>query len=227
MNSQLVRASTPWVQNWRLPWLRFGERGLQLARFKSWYVKHTQEMTLQLAVRAKERSNVNLLILRGLTQAGMQKGTERWTKKQGSREADRLFGILGFALRQEPAMTAPAWFEPVNADGVACFAQAMLYNANPAAKPQSSNLQREAPWDTLNWLGSRIPEWQNGQDPNRSGNTPASWYAARSPLPRIRPNWQSMLVPSTRVSESVIWQRGALGRIMRRTAVETPLSRTH
>ena len=227
MNSQLVRASTPWIQHWRLPYLRFGEQALQLARFKSWYVKHTQEMTLQLAVRAKERKNVNLLILRGLARTGMKKGEESWTQKRGSREADRLFCILGFALRPEPDMTAPAWFEPVNADGVACFAQTMVYNANPAGKPKSEILQREAPWDTLNWLGTRTPEWRNGQDPSPSGNTPSAWYAARSPLPRIHPNWQSMLVPATRVAESVLWQRGSLGRIMRRTAVETPLSRTH
>jgi hypothetical protein len=227
MKSQLVRASTPWVQYWRLPFLRFGERALHLARFKAWYVKHTQEMTLQLAVRARDRQGIRLLVLKGLARVEMNKGQESWSRKGGSREADRLFGILGFAHRPAPPLAAPGWFEAVNADGIACYAQTMIYNANTARESRSELLQAEAPWDTLNWHRVRVPEWRMGQDPNPSGNTLASWYSARAPRPEIRLNWQSMLVPSTRVAEAVLWQRGALGRILRRTAVETPLSRTH
>ncbi|MEN9556827.1 MAG: hypothetical protein RLZZ232_3113 [Planctomycetota bacterium] len=225
--SQLVRASTPWIQYWRLPFLRFGERALHLARFKAWYVKHTQEMTLQLAVRARDRQGIRLLVLKGLAQVEMNKGKESWARKSGSREADRHFGIMGFAHRPAPPLAAPGWFDSVNADGVACYAQTMIYNANSARESKSELLQAEAPWDTLNWHRVRVPEWRAGQDPNPSEDTLSSRYARFAPRPEIHVNWQSMLVPSTRVAESVLWQRGALGRIMRKTAVEAPLSRTH
>lgn len=225
--SQLVRASVPWIHHWRLPLLKFGEDSLQLARFKSFYVRHTQEMALELARRAKEKQGVNLLILKGLTEVQMEKGKESWNFANGSREADRLFCLMGFAHRQEPPMTAPAFFDPVNSAGVACFAQAMTYNANPQKKAVSPVRQAEAGWDTLNWVGGTMPEWRLGADPNPKGKTPVGYFAARSPEPRIRVNWQTMLVPATRVAESVRWQRSSLGDIMRRTEVSRAISRTH
>ncbi len=225
--SQLVRASVPWIHHWRLPLLKFGEDSLQLARFKSFYVRRTQEMSLHLARRAKENQGVNLLILKGLADVRMEKGQESWNFARGSRQADRLFCILGFAHRQEPPMTAPEFFDPVNGKGVACFAQAMTYNANPQTKSASPLRQAEAGWDTLNWVGGTIPEWRLGTDPNPKGKTPVGYFAVRAPEPRIRVNWQTMLVPATRLAESVRWQRGSLGNIMQRTEVNRAISRMH
>ena len=184
-------------------------------------------MTLELAQRAKKRQSVNLLIVKGLADVHMDKGKEVWGTASGSRKADKLFCIMGFALRAEPPMTAPAFFEAVNKVGVGCYAQGMTYNANPQNKATSNNRQAEAGWDTLNWLGKKIPEWRFGADPDPHGKTTAKYFADRALDPAIRINWQQMLVPSSRVADSVFWQRGALGDIMRRTPVDRAISRTH
>jgi hypothetical protein len=48
------------------------------------------------------------------------------------------------------------------------------------------------------------------------------------PEPRIHLSWQTKLVPTTRLAESIWWQRGELGSILRRTPpVHTPLGSTH
>src|SRR5262249_31255323 len=60
--SQLVRATTPWVQYWRLPLLRWGEKTVLLARFKCYYLRWSNEFTLLLCRRAKEDQGVNLFI---------------------------------------------------------------------------------------------------------------------------------------------------------------------
>jgi len=225
--SQLMRASTPWIQYWRIPMLQFGSDTLQLARFESFYVLHTQAMSLSLVQQAKEKQGIHLLILDGLEDAQMNKGQETWTKSSGSRQADKLFCIMGFALRDAPPLVAPVFFDPVNSGGVACFAQAMTYNANPQLPSQSDATQAQVGWDTLNWLGPNVPEWKSGADPNPAGKTPVTYYTSVAPEPVVRLNWQTMLVPATRVSESVLWQRGKLGRIMDRTAVDLEMSRTH
>lgn len=54
--SQLVRASTPWVQWWRVSWMRFGDLFLTLSRFKCHFKKWSDEYTPELADRAR-RSN--------------------------------------------------------------------------------------------------------------------------------------------------------------------------
>ena len=226
--SQLVRASVPWVHHWRLPILSFADRALQLARFRSYYVKYTQEMSLSMARRAKQNQHLNLLIITGLADVQMNKNREEWTKSEGSRKADKLFCIMGFAHRSEPDTTAPSFFEDVNRDGVTCFAQGMMYNANPQrGNVAAADRQAEVGWDTLNWLGTEIPEWRRGEDPNPKGHTTVAYFSARAREPVIQLNWQCMLVPSTRISESVIWQRGASGRLLRRTTVNRPIARTH
>ena len=225
--SQLVRASVPWVQHWRLPILRFASHLLTLSRFKTFYVAHTQIESLEQAKRAKANKKINLLVMKGLVKAKMEKGQEDWTTSEGSRRADRLFCVMGFADREAPSMTAPSFFDTVNKDGMVCFAQGMFYNANPQKPRSSQDKQTEIGWDTLNWLGREVPEWQGGEDPEPDGNTSVSYFSNRAPEPVIQLNWQSMLVPSTRIAESVLWQTDRLGRILDRTTVDRPISRTH
>jgi len=48
------------------------------------------------------------------------------------------------------------------------------------------------------------------------------------PEPRIRVNWQVKLVPATRVTDSIWFQQGDLGTVMRRTTpIHLNLSGTH
>src|SRR5262249_14401359 len=93
--SQLVRASTPWIQYWRVPSLGFGEHALMLSRFKMHYWARTDLYTRTLAQRMKQRAGVNLPILRGLDVDRIEKGREEWTRAEGSRTADQLFCLIG------------------------------------------------------------------------------------------------------------------------------------
>ncbi|MBC8115466.1 MAG: hypothetical protein H7062_13865 [Candidatus Saccharimonas sp.] len=225
--SQLVRASTPWVQHWRLPLLQLGERSLRLGRFKSHYVESTQNETLKQAEAAKE-AGVNLLVLDDYQPISMEKGTEPWTRADGSRLCDERFAVVGFAYRSAPLRMGPAYFQNVNRDGIAAFAQAMAYNANPQ-RPEShpAGIQVEVGWDTLNWLGADVPEWELGNDPNPGGDTRVSYFRQRAPLPRIALNWQTLLTPTTRIEAAAESQAGPLGIILQRTSVDLPLARTH
>jgi hypothetical protein len=227
--TQLMRACVPWVHYWRLGTLRFGDDFLRLSHFKSYYVRYTQEMLISETVRAREASPaINLLVMQDGDVLRMDKGTEPWTRADQADLVDRRFSVMGFALRPKPFLAAPAYFEEPNADGIAAYAQAMIYNANPQ-RPQRRDRERQAEigWDTLNWIGNDLPEWEAGNDPAPRENTPTSYFSARAPSPRIRVNWQALLVPSTQVSEAVFWQRGNMGKILRRTNVWSGTARTH
>jgi hypothetical protein len=226
--SQLVRTSTPWIQYWRLPMLRFGEKALLLARFKVHYWQRTDEFTLTLTRRLKQGGGllaVNPYILEGLDLDRIDKGQETWTQASGSREADRLFGVIGFAHRRKPKIAAGGIFRQSNPDGLVGYAQGMIYNANPqpraGAATAGAGWQPVVGWDTLNWAGP-VPEYP-GAGPNGPDPT-----IPTVPEPRIRINWQTKLVPTTRLAESIPFQQGELGRVVRRTPWWfTPLSGTH
>src|SRR5262249_33554565 len=133
--SQLVRASTPWIQYWRVPFLRFGEHALMLSRFKMHYWDRTDLYTRTLAQRMKQRAGVNLPILRGLDVDRIERGREEWPRAEGSRTADQLFCLIGFAHHGSLRRAAPRVFRQTNPDGLVCYAQAMIYNANPQQGP--------------------------------------------------------------------------------------------
>jgi len=222
--SQLVRASTPWIQRWRIKWMEFGESALLMSRFKCHYKKWTDHFTLELAKRAKQQTLVNLLVIRELDIDGRDKTHEPWAEPDGSGSAtaDRLFAVIGFARRPPPGIAALGYFRQPNPDGFVAFAQGMVYNANP--HKQGANRpgwQAVAGWDTLNW-DSEVPEYPG---PNPKGET---CPIPRVPEPRVKLNWRAKLVPTTRLPASVLWQRGELGEVMRRTPVVLPgPSNTH
>jgi hypothetical protein len=222
--SQMVRASTPWIQFWRQPLLRFGDRALLLARFRAHYQARTDEFTLTLADRIKKQQGVNLYILQDLDLDKIDKGQERWTQAVGSRDADRLFGTLGFALRKKPRVAAYGIFRQANPDGMAAYAQGMIYNANPQAKkPPQKGWQPQVGWDTLNWRG-RVPDHGGPQPANPNPNQ----RPPRITEPRIRLNWQAKLVPATRLPDARPSVEGDLGLIIRRTPERfVPLSGVH
>lgn len=222
--SQLVRASTPWVQCWRLPLLQFADQSLVMSHFKDFYVQQTQQATWELAREAKSRG-VNLYVIDGFDSRRMQKGDEPWSDSRI--EADRRFCIIGFSHRSAPQIAYAAEFSRPNDDGIAAFAQGMIYNGNQQRGKLSSDFQAQVGWDTLNWLNADVPEWRLGNDPAKRTNTSYSYYERRAREPRIRLNWRNTLVPTTRLEEAQRWQRGSLGRIMRRTTVDTGIARTH
>jgi len=223
--SQLIRASTPWIQRWRLPWLHFGEDALLLSRFKCHYLKYTDEYTIEMTRRAKELViPVNLLVIRELKQDGSDKGKESWAREGGSGTADQLFGTMAFAHRPKSEIASFGYYRQPNPDGFLAFAQTMIYNANPQ-KPDESRrgFQKRVGWDTLNWSVD-VPEY-----PGPGGGGETCPIPTGVPEPRIKLNWQAKLVPTTRLPESMLWQREpAVKSILKRTAFELPgLTNTH
>jgi hypothetical protein len=209
-HSQLVRASTPWVQHWRVPVLQFGEDALLLSRFKCAYWDRTDEYTKTMTDRLRKDHSVRLYIVEGWTPDGTAKGRETWTRADGSREADKLFCVLGFAHRPAPTVTSFGIFRQANPHGTAAYAQGMAYNANPQSPGGSSAYQPQVGWDTLNW-DNRVREFP-GERPRDD-----SYPVPTVEEPRVRVNWQAKLVPTTRLAESIWWQKDDLGRVLRHT----------
>lgn len=222
--SQLVRASTPWIQYWRLPILKFGEDALFLSRFKCYYQDFTDKFTIERAKFMKTDKKVNPVILKDLELDGEDKTYELWTyANEGSREADRIFCLIGFAHRAKTGGAAIRMFRQGNPDGLLAYAQVMVYNGNPQVRGQTGGWQRTAGWDTLNW-GNTVPE-VTSCNPN-VGTCPIP----DAPKPLIRINWRVKLVPTTRLHEAILWQRGEIGAILRRTLPDDDrisITRTH
>lgn len=219
--SQLVRSSTPWIQYWRQPVLLQSQVTLPLSRFAHYYHRHTQEMSLSLAERAKQGQGIHLLVIDDHTILSGNKGQEPWTRSRGSRRADELFSVIGFTQREPPPIIGQGVYVKGVDQRLVTFAQGMIYNANPVeiAGAGGRNWQVETGWDTLNWIHGKIPEWHFG----------ASFRAAVSfrEHPRIQLNWQGMLVPSTRIDDAGQWQRGALGGVLEATETGLTRARTH
>lgn len=220
--SQLVRASTPWIQYWRVPVLHFGEHMLLLSRFKCYYQNRTDQFTLTLATRMKRQQGLNLLIIKGLNLNGPGKTNEPWTLARNRREVDKMFCLMGFAHRPKTGGSAVAMFRQANPDGLLAYAQVMVYNANEQKRSRSNGTyQPRAGWDTLNWE-TPVPETSTCEP--EEGTCPVPNIQE----PRIRLNWRVKLVPTTRLAEAILFQRDeSMRKILFRTQPFTPMSRTH
>lgn len=230
--SQLVRASTPWIQWWRGPWLDFGKQFLILSRFADAYVQNSNKYTLPIIQNLKQKNGVNLYILNGMDSDGSGKTFESWTRE--SEEAEQMFTLVGLAHRSAPGLASSGIFRfQGNPDGIACYAQAMFYNANPQVRGSGDGTwQPTAGWDTLNWdtwsqpLNRQVAPEFPGPMPQVNGtDTPT----ATPPQPLIRLNWQAKLVPTTRLGEATLGQIPGtpLSNLLRQTDSSLSLSRTH
>ena len=228
--SQLMRASTPWIQWWRQEWIDFGKDALLLSRFAAAFEKRSTQYTLSIVKRLLQDRNIYLYVMSHPDPNGLGKTYEPWTygDRNGSRQADQMFTVVGLAHRPAPRVASPVVsgggiFRQENPDGMVCYAQAMFYNANPQQRGSGNqDWQPTAGWDTLNWDGP-APEYPGPVPPGNNTPTPTT------PQPRIRLNWQSKLVPTTSLLEATLFQTGPIGSVLRRTIVtsESPLARTH
>lgn len=143
---------------------------------------------------------IRLPVVEGLndTPGGVSKGREAWNdwndRKTASRELDDLFCVMGYARSRVPGVASQAFFRQENPQGVVCFAQAMIYNANDKRSLRHSG-QPKFTWDTLNWKGA-VPEFKN------RGFWDISWSAFSQMFqswrqPEVRLNWQAKLTPVT------------------------------
>jgi hypothetical protein len=220
--SQLMRASTPWVQWWRQPWIDFGKHALLLSRFAQYFEDRSTQYTLSIIKHLKQDKSINLYVMANAQ--GQSKTYEPWTYANNSNQADGMFCLVGLAHRPAPAVAAGGVFRfQENPDGLACYAQAMFYNANPQKRGSGdSNWQPTVGWDTLNWNGP-APEYPGPVPEGDDTPTPTT------PQPFIRLNWQCKLVPTTRLIEATVFQTGSIGKVMWRTlpASGTALGRNH
>jgi hypothetical protein len=216
--SQMVRAMTPWVQYSRKPILQFGRVVLPLSRFARHYHESSNEFTLNMAWWQWKENKTKLFVLRDLDVAGTDKGREPWTRPNGSARADELFALVGFAHERTPAVIAFPRLPQTQTNGLAAFAQVLMYNANPQERERIPDWQPTVGWDTLNWAND-VPEYSFGE---RYGSD----RELREP-PRIKLNWQAKLVPTTRLSAAAEALDGPLGQILQRTATDTTLANTH
>lgn len=238
--SQLVRATTPWVQYWRVPLLQFGEDALLLSRFKCYYWDRTDEYTLKLTARlhlgktsptngGRAIFGVRPLVVKGWKpNANPTKGKEDWTKESGSRKADELFCTVAFAHREKIPLTSERIFRQPNPDGIVCFSQAMCYNANPQRTSWPQGFQPQIGWDTLNWI-NEVREFP-GLRPNDD-----TYPVPRGVIePKFRVNWQAKLVPVSRLNEPAYFAAaatGIYGKPMQRMSpvflLDTSITKTH
>ncbi len=134
--------------------------------------------------------NIQLYVLKGLkeTDGGFNKSQEDWNnwdnRRQASSKIDQLFCHIGFVRSKKPKISLKSIFRQENPHGFVCYAQSMIYNANPQQRPAASGgggaAQPKAGWDTLGWTGNAIeyPGKQSGR-------------------PKIKLNWQAKLTPVT------------------------------
>ena len=111
--------------------------------------------------------------------------------RAAARKADRLFTLMGYGqTNTPPSVAAGTVFRQENPDGIVCFSQALIYNANYQQKPRPASTRGEAQQprvgrDTLNWVSDDIPEWALHEKKE----------LGRDPVVRL--NWQAKLTPVT------------------------------
>jgi hypothetical protein len=207
--SQFVRATYPWVNYWRGPVRNFMDLTLTLSTSSAWYLYWSDRYTLAKTHEFRTRSSKKLAMYVMTDSEKYGKGKEPWTKESGSKQADQLFCVLGFA--QRPAKTiamVPVFGKPQqNSNGVVAFAQAMVYNANKQdASANPGDFQPEIGWNTLNWRspinGSNAYEFAKGvKDPSAFGALKnfLNNDGGDDNQPAIKLNWQARLTPVSRL----------------------------
>lgn len=188
--TQLMRATYPWVQEWRWPiLLAFGVVAPQ-SRAMIFYEYHSDRYSKETTRKFVNQSGYRLYVIEELdaTSKARDKGTETWRRRDFSRKADQMFALVGIARKENPpAMSLYRFFIPVaNETPIATVAQAMIYNANEPKRWQRKGfdlisllLNRKAQpvqaWDTLAWTEGAT-EWKDGKP-----------YFSVIPLPK---NWK-------------------------------------
>jgi hypothetical protein len=206
-NSQFVRATYPWVNHWREPVRDFMELTLTLSVSSAWYLHWSNRYALAKPHEFRTRGTGRLAMYVMVDSEQYGKGMEPWTKASGSRYADKLFCVVGFAHRPPRTLAMPTVFgkPQQNSQGLVAFAQAMLYNANNQDLAATvGGFQPELGWNTLNWRtpvsGSGAYEFGAGvRDPSPSSALSSFVGGGNGSGPSVKLNWQAKLTPVTRL----------------------------
>lgn len=185
-NSMLMKAAWPHVVYWRqkpvstYKYVFFGTSA------SSSYEDWTKDYATPKTKEARNKLNnwrLNLQVLEG-RDSPTHLGRESWTTSNGSDKADELFSFVGFARRYPPLFGVHYQSAP-RKQGIAAYAQAMTYNANPQRPSRLSSFQQTVGWHTLNWSNS-VPEYSTDKES----------------APTVSLGWNAKLVPATRMQDA-------------------------
>jgi len=174
--TQLMRATYPWVQEWRSPILMVFMGIVPRSRAVVYYEYHTDQYSREICDRFRRINGYKLFVIEEMnaTNRAKDKGTESWRLRKNSSHADEMFCVLGLARKADSPSTSHLAFLPnTNPTPIAAMAQAMIYNGNrPTRWKQEIGdyvfhfLDRQPQpvegWDTLNWTEGAT-EWKNGK----------------------------------------------------------------
>ncbi len=174
--TQLMRATYPWIQEWRWPVLLAFDGVATLSRAARFYEYHSDRYAKETCQKFRDERGFKLYVMQKMnaTNSGTDKGTESWRKRQNTEEADKLFCVVGFARKVKgTALTHNHIMPNTNAKPIAALSQAMIYNSNRPKKWESKGLdimfwllnrkgQPVEGWDTLNWTEGAT-EWKEGK----------------------------------------------------------------
>jgi hypothetical protein len=217
--SQMVRATYPWVRKWRyninLVFTTLAPTSQANDGFIKWTNKYAKQSSQWLrtdtgkkcdneltVINRRRRSTgengkgIRLYTIYELNQQG-DKSQEVWNKKgfAGSKKADEIFCCMGFAKSDKPTVLSRQFFRQENPNGIVCYSQAMIYNANSQQTPATGGKDQPAVgWDTLAWDHDkqRVKEWE---DPGYFARMFGSFLPDKEP--KIKLNWQAKLTPVT------------------------------
>jgi hypothetical protein len=200
-HAQLIRSSYPWVVYGKAPLVQVMWPAAPMSRLADFYCKYSNVFSHRKAWdrrTAWRRSGDDLWMIEDTSPPSVEKGREPWTRMEGSRRADELFALLGFARRDVKVFGAVVFRNPHD-QGFVTFAQGMIYNANPQHPGALAGMQPVVGWDTLNWDHRRIPELPD--DCRGAFTDGCGCHQPGVPAPEIRLNWQAKLMPATRIDE--------------------------
>ncbi len=212
--SQLARATFPWVNYHREPIIDILEKLTPLSHAAKHYKDHTDGFSKTLCDELQtDWHALWLYVLDGYQPP--DKGFEEWNFPQYSDKADELFTVIGMAHLPPPPVLGFKVFQQAHDDGMLCYSQAMIYNANEQEQPYHRIdldckrivpiIQGNTGWDTLNWhpgsndANSNCPAGNHEPQRNRDENRPFELIGTRTNhhYPKIKVNWQVKLVPVT------------------------------
>lgn len=197
--TQYMRATYPWVQEWRWPILAGFGAVVPKSRAMVFYEYHCDQYTREICHDFREDRGYELYVLEEMNATPGQnkdKGTESWRRRSQSSLADQMFAVVGLARRTEaPAMSHHKFFLPItNPSPIMAMSQAMIYNGNRPERWERKTLdyiswrlgrkaQPVSGWDTLAWTEGAT-EWKNGKPYFVLGKD-WNWTLGRVPAPAM------------------------------------------
>lgn len=187
--SQMVRASTPWVQFGRIGLVKFARENMPISEYAEHYIQQTNRDTLDRSRRLLDEQGISLWVMADTIG---EKGTQPWTRREGSRRADELFCLSVVLEAPMPSAVGSTVFGARDDWRIRCRSQAMIFPRQSIVTGPATpkvDWQSTLGWDTLQWSPEvAIPEWTLGTKPGETSTLKR---------PRVNARWSAKLTPNT------------------------------